>query len=1573
MVTENNSQINGFSNGMDSDTSIDNVNQNSYLYAKNLRIVHQDDQSRNGSIIPIDGITLAGQVIGNVDRILAAGTIRKYGIIVYIDHVGDYELCVARFENKIGGGVDLSKKFDLVDPEVIFKSKLIDWPEDTNKWPKAVSISFKYEAENNIKLYIATKFNPILVLNITKNYTDYTIDDVSSYPKVQFSKPIFKKYITGALKPGLASYSYQLYNDYGTATDISPACQQIPVVNIDKNDSDDIMKIYGEIYGKNTSCGIQIQIPKFDQSKFDKIRIYRILVQQNGQIPTIEIIYDSFLSKNPNDFTFNDVGQDAIDQISIEEYNSMSGIHIIPNSIENKDQLLFAANVTEKQTFIKDDDFINWEARAFQRNSSGNITLQNIDTQECQSFSDYTSITSQQDKIYRDSFNPYNDINKQFADYDTKKCQFDNDGYYGGSGPNVSWRFVLTYIPIDTCEVDEKALKIGTLYNILKCESIDEKPRCHFIHRIRGLEDMDSSVSDESGRIEESWLTKSLRRNELYRYGIILYDKTGNPSPVKWIADIRTPNLYDKYFNTFISHYRTKNGKIYDLASLPLGISFNVKNLPKDCTGYEIVRCTRREQDIASISQGVISKPIVNYITPASPRVKSQLYFPTGLLTTAMVAQGTDFNYFKENYNPGTSIEQLARLVATNYANTTVLQFVSPEVVYQPESMKSIFRKKDYKLEPLRYLFGSSASLIDGQYKYTQRQDGDVTRYFMRPAISNCNLFTMPDNNRNKYFYCKSSLGGRVYWNKFWSDPYTLKIETQVATSIYYKAIPFLNRVSGNDYLFDAMLQYIYPDSNKWSYIAPGRFSNPIYSDNKRHIDIKAFSCIKLYEQGDTLLSVSQDSKDKFIQNELTYCNDGILQQSKPIIEDLQIASDLQWNEVIKMTYEGKGTNSNTENSGKWWPQLEYQKHIDSIGQYQFCNAVIYGTDGAQVDKGGNLGDDEWTIAHDMVDGANDGDMSVGYDYPTLRSKGHSLCFPFSTGGRCALLQLDDRNSNDNRPILATVLGAKSYFKNNENNILEPTSEYSTYKGGVNIESIAGTSLCNIRKEVTPYNGFSREAISSCVYYSTGQYFTKSNEWNNVFDGDVVISVLDYTSMHKAVCNFLKDNDASKYKDIADYRSHSVMLQYLIPVESPINCRLSSGQEFSKKSTTDDFSFVQKEPANIDGLYSQTEPEYVYNTAYSSEDKTDVHSAFDTENIDQFNQTVDYRCRNSNLKENNQHIDQWTKFQSSNYIDVDTQYGPITNLSAFKQSLLFWQQKAFGSLSVNERAVATDQNDQSIILGTGGILSRYDYIDTTSGMHEQQFCDTQSDSTLYWFDHHNNELKCYNGQMISLSKKFNVQTLLNDELEVKLAPKLLYDANNNEVVSKVLSEGNSLVFNENINRFTSTYSIPFDESLSFPNGVYLAKVNDGFIHIAQWDYSNTGYTQTWREKIEPSVLRYVVNKNPMITKVFDNQEFVTPQDECDIQNLNYNDNDSYFSINHNYTWQTESQKSKSSLADSITLREHNYRYSIPRANNSEMYGDRMRGKYMICTMLGNKPNTNVALQYILTKFRASWI
>ena len=55
----------------------------------------------------------------------------------------------------------------------------------------------------------------------------------------------------------------------------------------------------------------------------------------------------------------------------------------------------------------------------------------------------------------------------------------------------------------------------------------------------------------------------------------------------------------------------------------------------------------------------------------------------------------------------------------------------------------------------------------------------------------------------------------------------------------------------------------------------------------------------------------------------------------------------------------------------------------------------------------------------------------------------------------------------------------------------------------------------------------------------------------------------------------------------------------------------------------------------------------------------------------------------------------------------------------------------------------------------------------------------------------------------------------------------------------------------------------------------------------------------------------------------------------------------------------------------MTYREGNYRYAIPRQNNAD-YGDRMRGKYLICDIKSINPDHDASISYILTKFRASW-
>ena len=62
----------------------------------------------------------------------------------------------------------------------------------------------------------------------------------------------------------------------------------------------------------------------------------------------IEVIYDYKNIASTQDGLFVDGGLVALSTYTLEEYNSISGIHIVPKVIESKDGFLFAANIQKE-------------------------------------------------------------------------------------------------------------------------------------------------------------------------------------------------------------------------------------------------------------------------------------------------------------------------------------------------------------------------------------------------------------------------------------------------------------------------------------------------------------------------------------------------------------------------------------------------------------------------------------------------------------------------------------------------------------------------------------------------------------------------------------------------------------------------------------------------------------------------------------------------------------------------------------------------------------------------------------------------------------------------------------------------------------------------------------------------------------------------------------------------------------------------------------------------------------------------------------------------------------------------
>ena len=1540
MTNTNTQQVNMFSGGMDTDTSDMFIDKNRYRMAKNLRFV-TDTQSSGGELHAVQGFKpMLNEPLSNV---IATTVVRNLGVIVQ-KIPGNYESkwCVKTFDN--------NKPIQL---KTVFLCK----EEIGSDKPSVLGL---YETNKICKLYIADGVHPLMIIDLLpkKEVVPVNIDEVTIYSSVVLNKPIINGFTSGSLKSGCVSYTYRLYGLYGPGTEMSiPMRQlQIPAEPVSGNQLKGAKSDYTTGCGVSITCNLDNSVP----DKFDHILIYRISYQVQGQLPLIELIYDG--KRAGNSIKFIDSGQKALGTLTLEEYNSVSGNHIIPKIIESKNDYLFAGNIKEQQH----DLFEDYDTRAYSFNPIGIAYLYDASgTNKV----NVTSSTYNTVKPTGDCFNKYNDMSTEplddrynYIDGDGSYCRYDIDRYYGGTGVNISWRFVIASLIGDA---NKSVLRTGNFGNdsigtssICIDKNTDKsigpakKVTCEYL-RYRN-QDSDETKYDISEYVSvdsrlsysdanTSMLFRSLRRDELYRYGIVLYHKNGSASNVKWIADIRTPNITWDGCETFYA--RGKNGTdAEDLIVRPLGIEFDVRNLPEDCVGYEIVRCQRKESDIATISQGVISRPITESYSPdlasRPTAVNSTVYTPSGFITTNRYWTGNNQYARRQNDADRFGYE------ADNFENNTLYQFISPEVSYLKESIKDFGNNTPMSLNPVKYIFGASSTTLGdtyNQYKTEFAYEGRKYRGIY-PSAGNgrfaCgyDTFVQSDDGQNPVY--KTLVRDKAKSNVLFPTLCGEDDGVDIVNSLYKFRSTFVLSSNKNE-LGQVILQQagkddisggqytgvtpsfgnIYINSNGTlnrgvSWVSSTGSVTNVTSGGFQTVRDATYMYVKLYEQSSNVWSrvhnANHIGQAGYIDNEEAFGYTPVYRRInnhlKFTVIDSVIPKEFSWDDYA----------SRLKDSTNW--QKSFNDKIDAIGDTNYCNYICGGGFSCSIkDKAGD------NFVRD--------------------------CQLYGPGGSCMLLQIDPYDEylnnvqygSDHNPetqILFDTFGTsevvnKELFSDTDQTKgLYEIDGKSSVDGQdlVNVtkivkpESLMGTFLCNLRKNVIPYGGYSSTDRSLNTYCSYGNYFKKddSNTKHVIFDGDCYIQPFEYVSMYKQA--------NPEYLIMK-----TMMVVYAIPVETNINLAYTHGHELSRNLGNWKTTLSQIQPANVMNKYTQTTPMYQYNAAYSIDNTAKQHAA---QSIEEVTDTVDTRVVYAGPKQNGENIDSWSRFQASNYIDVDSKYGQLTQLRSFHNQLLFWQENAFGVLSVNERVQITDDSNMPLILGTGGVLQRYDYVLTTNGMKAGQYADTQSDSAVYWFDNDRRELCSYtqNGST-SLSKTKQIQNLMNTST-LNYEPVVTYDKKFNEVLFNVTDTG-AVVYSEQAQSFTGLYTIPMKTALSFQSDLYFT---DDTMYKWNEDGGNLGHS-----------LKYVVNDNSSYVKIFDNAEFGAQT------------NDEY--NNMKLTFSTK-VGTGTLTKDDITNREYSYRYAIPRANNAQ-YGDRMRDKTMSVEMTTDGDN-NFSIQYIITKYRISW-
>jgi len=103
---------------------------------------------------------------------------------------------------------------------------------------------------------------------------------------------------------------------------------------------------------------------------------------------------------------------------------------------------------------------------------------------------------------------------------------------------------------------------------------------------------------------------------------------------------------------------------------------------------------------------------------------------------------------------------------------------------------------------------------------------------------------------------------------------------------------------------------------------------------------------------------------------------------------------------------------------------------------------------------------------------------------------------------------------------------------------------------------LSSTIICNIRRSTTPYNGYNYSSREGSTYISNGKYFTTSNTYEYIFDGDVFICNFDFVKLHKYHYSNTSNSYGTEKTDSA-YKLLTRFTDFIVPLETPINLSLT--------------------------------------------------------------------------------------------------------------------------------------------------------------------------------------------------------------------------------------------------------------------------------------------------------------------------------------------------------------------------------------------------------------------------------
>jgi len=490
----------------------------------------------------------------------------------------------------------------------------------------------RYETAGIQRVVWSDNFNELRTFNLA-DPNGFALDPSLLIARAQadFDVPILQKINDsgGNLKVGVYQAAYRLKNFGGGATVYSKASNLVSLVG--GAQSLPFRNIVGSLLGGISAKTITWNIDNLD-TDYDRIEIVILFREKREDIPVIDQVFDEPMPGTGN-FTFTYTGNEPTIPIDLNQFLNVNSAFTHCKTLVSKTNQLLAGNVRNK-TFD-----IDFDARAYRWKHLTGTGYNPAITQVLDSQGTTLNVDTTQPNFGVPE--THDAINPDQSTQNVNSYRFQSDGItLGGEGPNIKYTFKTVPITADnnTSGNGFGSMNLDIAAGVLGVNGRFTNPQPNPFTLNNNTFPHNNYYDSFKSPYKASAL-KGYQHDEVYRFAIRFFDKTGRAGFAKWIADIRMPLIYESLDNslpTFRNFPISDFGSIGDQRVGVLVPEFDVTipaNLQDQISGWEIIRVERDVNNKTVLAAGTIHPmhfvPVANsYEIEPYDRYGTQFFTP---------------------------------------------------------------------------------------------------------------------------------------------------------------------------------------------------------------------------------------------------------------------------------------------------------------------------------------------------------------------------------------------------------------------------------------------------------------------------------------------------------------------------------------------------------------------------------------------------------------------------------------------------------------------------------------------------------------------------------------------------------------------------------------------------------------------------------------------------------------------------------------------------------------------------------------------------------------------------------